>query len=367
MNDNKSKQKIIAPGSVIGIIGGGQLGRMTAMAAARLGYHVHIFCPEHDSPASEVAREVTVAPYNHAQALEAFAKSVDVVTFEFENIPHESVELLEKIVPVYPSSNLLKISRNRLREKDFINDIGVDTADYAEVTSIETLQEALQEFELPCILKTTEMGYDGKGQARLTEGMSLEQAWLSLHTEEAILEAVVPFTMEISVLVARRADGEMAVYPPVHNIHEHHILKETHFPAPISDEVELEAVRIAGTIAEESELVGLLAVEMFVLEDGSLRVNELAPRPHNSGHWTMDAAMTSQFEQQVRAICGLPLGSTMPLFGAKMINLLGETSEQWGGYLKDPYARLHLYGKSEARNGRKMGHVTILRSSEDDA
>jgi 5-(carboxyamino)imidazole ribonucleotide synthase len=362
MSRGRSKHMpVIAPGSVIGIIGGGQLGRMTAMAAARLGYHVHIYCPEHDSPASEVAREVTVAPYNHVKALESFAKSVDVVTFEFENIPHESVELLEKLVPVHPSSELLKISRNRLREKDFINDLGIDTADYAEITSLDSLREALQEFEFPCILKTTEMGYDGKGQVKLSSASSLEEAWSSLHTDEAILEAFVPFEMEISVIVARRGDGEMVVYPPVQNIHENHILKETVLPAPISEQVAQEAVRIAGTIAAEAKLVGVLAVEMFVLEDGSVRVNEMAPRPHNSGHWTLDAAMTSQFEQQVRAICGLPLGSTMPLCGAKMLNLLGDDVAAWEDYLKDPYARLHLYGKAEARTGRKMGHVTFLR------
>ena len=364
MSRHSKKMQVIAPGSVIGIIGGGQLGRMTAMAAARLGYHVHIYCPEHDSPASEVAREVTVAPYNHVKALEAFAKSVDVVTFEFENIPHESVELLEKLVPVHPSAEILKISRNRLREKDFINDVGIDTADYAEVLGVDSLREALQEFDVPCILKTTEMGYDGKGQVKITAATVLEEAWTSLHTDEAILESFVPFVMEISVLVARRADGEMVVYPPVQNIHENHILKETILPAPIGDEVTQEAVRIAGTIAEEATLVGLLAVEMFVLEDGSIRVNEMAPRPHNSGHWTLDAAMTSQFEQQVRAICGLPLGSTMPLCSAKMVNLLGDDIHAWEDYLNDPYARLHLYGKAEARAGRKMGHVTFLRDEE---
>jgi 5-(carboxyamino)imidazole ribonucleotide synthase len=360
MSRKLMKNNVIAPGGVIGIIGGGQLGRMTAMAAARLGYHVHVFCPEHDSPASEVAREVTVAPYNHTKALEEFAKSVDVVTFEFENIPHESIELLEKIVPVHPSSALLRISRNRLREKDFVNDIGIDTADYAEITGVASIKEALEEFEFPCILKTTEMGYDGKGQVKLTAESNLDEAWAALQTDEAILEAFVPFVMEISVLVARRADGEMAVYPPVQNVHENHILKETIFPAPITEEMAQEAVRIAGTIAEESKLVGLLAVEMFVLEDGSIRVNEMAPRPHNSGHWTLDAAMTSQFEQQVRAICGLPLGSTMPLCGARTVNLLGDDVHAWEQYLQDPFARLHVYGKAEARAGRKMGHVTFL-------
>ncbi len=353
---------VIPVGSVIGIVGGGQLGRMAAMAAARLGYHVHIFTPEVDSPAAEVSRYVTVADYTDEVALTAFAKSVSVVSFEFENIPHQSLEILEKYVPVRPSAKILEIARNRLVEKDFINDVGIDTADYEEITTARQIEVVMQEHEMmfPCILKTTEMGYDGKGQVKLTAETNLEEAFASLYTKQAILEAFVPFEMEISVIVARTVDGEIAVYPPVQNIHENHILKETIFPAPISEDTAQEAVRIAGTLAEEMELVGVLAVEMFVLADGGLRVNELAPRPHNSGHWTMDAAMTSQFEQQIRAICNLPLGDTSPLCFAKMVNLIGDEAEDWAEYVAQPNARLHLYGKAEIRTGRKMGHVTFL-------
>lgn len=353
---------VIPVGSVIGIIGGGQLGRMTAMAAARLGYHVHIFTPEAESPAAEVARYVTVAAYDDEVALTNFAKSVAVVSFEFENVPHQSLELLEKFVPVRPSAKVLEVCRNRLAEKDFVNDCGIDTADYEEITSYEQIAAVMEEHEMsfPCILKTTEMGYDGKGQVKLTAETNLEEAFASLRTQQAILEAFVPFVMEISVIVVRGVEGDMEVYVPVQNIHENHILKETIVPAPISEDTAQEAVRIAGTLAEEMGLVGVLAVEMFVLEDGSLRVNEMAPRPHNSGHWTIDAALTSQFEQQMRAICGLPLGSTEPLCYAKMINLIGREADDWLDFLEQPNARLHLYGKNDTRDGRKMGHVTYL-------
>jgi len=356
---------MLEAGSIIGIIGGGQLGRMTAMAAAQLGYSCHIYTPEHDSPASEVAKFTTVAAYDDEQSLKAFAKAVDVVTFEFENVPHTSLALLEEHVQVSPNANLLKLSQNRLREKTFINDLEIDTAAFGAIRTVEDLEMGADAFGAPAILKTTEMGYDGKGQARVEKDSDLSEIWKTLATEEAILEAFVPFEIEISVIVARNEQGEIAVYPPVQNIHKNHILAETIAPAPIEDDVASEAIRIAGTLAYETDLVGLLAVEMFLCKGGKLLVNEIAPRPHNSGHWSIDGAYTSQFEQLVRAICGLPLGNPSPLCLTRMLNLVGHEAEQGVDYLKHPTATLHLYGKKETREGRKMGHVNILELDED--
>ena len=356
---------MLQAGAIIGIIGGGQLGRMTAMAAAQLGYHCHIYTPEESSPASEVAKVTTVAAYDDEKTLKAFADSVDVVTFEFENIPHASLALLEEHVQVSPNANLLKLSQNRLREKNFINDLEIGTAAFGAITSQEELEMGVEAFGAPAILKTTEMGYDGKGQARIEKDSNLSKVWESLDTKEAILESFVPFEIEVSVIVARNEQGEIAVYPPVQNIHKNHILAETIAPAPIDDGVASEAVRIAGTLAYETELVGLLAVEMFLCKGGKLLVNEIAPRPHNSGHWSMDGAYTSQFEQLVRAICGLPLGNPSPLCLTRMLNLVGHEAEQGADYLKHPTATLHLYGKKETREGRKMGHVNILELDEE--
>jgi 5-(carboxyamino)imidazole ribonucleotide synthase len=322
---------------------------------------VHIFTPEDDAPASQVASATTVAAYDDHAALEAFAGKVDVVTFEFENIPYESLELLESKKPVAPSASVLKVSRNRVREKTFVNELGIPTADFARVTSLAELKAAAMAVRLPAILKTTEMGYDGKGQLRLRTGSDLRVAWESLKAEEAILEAFVEFTMEISVIVARSANGETLAYCPVQNVHKDHILDTTTAPAPIDKALAKKAEAIAVKIARALDLRGLLAVEMFVDLDGRLLVNELAPRPHNSGHWTMDACVTGQFEQAIRAVCGLPLGNPERLCDAQMTNLIGDDVKDIGRYLKDPNAKLHLYGKKEARPGRKMGHVTVLK------
>ncbi len=352
---------MIPPGSTLGIIGGGQLGRMMAAAAAALGYKTHIFTPERDSPASQVATATTVADYTDIAALEAFAGQVNVITFEFENVPHESLEALERRKPVHPSARVLEICRHRVREKNFVNALGIGTAAFRKVTSLEELQQAIAEVGLPAILKTTELGYDGKGQVTIRTAQEAAQAWKTLRTLEAIVEAFVDFSMEISVIVARGANGETCAYVPVQNMHVHHILDTTIAPAPIDAALTRQAEGIAVRIAEALELRGLLAVEMFVTKDGKCLVNELAPRPHNSGHWTMDACITGQFEQIVRAVCGLPLGDPARHCDAVMKNLIGDAVKDWGQYLKDGNAKLHLYGKKDTRLGRKMGHVTWVK------
>ena len=349
---------MIIPGSVIGIIGGGQLGRMMALAASHLGYRVHIFTPEHDSPASQVAWKTTLAEYNDTNALLAFSKDVDVITFEFENISPEHLLQLEK--PVFPSPSILKTTRNRITEKSFLRDLGIGTAPFAKVTSKTALDSAISTIKLPAVLKTTELGYDGKGQRILQSPVEAEKAWNHLNTDETILEGFIDFVMEISVIVARSSNKQSICYPAVHNIHKNHILDKTIAPAPIDDLLAQEAEKIAITIAESLDLRGLLAVEMFVTQDNKILVNELAPRPHNSGHWTMDGCVTSQFEQAIRAVCGLPLGSTTLKCPVIMQNLVGYAIDGWQEYLNNPNTKLYLYGKSETRTGRKMGHVNLL-------
>lgn len=357
---------IIPPGSTIGILGGGQLGRMTALAAAQLGYHCHIYCPEKDAPALEVVGRHTRGDFEDAASLEDFAKSVDVVTLEWENVPVFALDVLARYKPVHPGASVLKVAQDRLQEKTFARRNGIGTADFVAVHSAAELEKALANFARPAVLKSTRLGYDGKGQVKITEAMSAEEAFNEMGSGVGILEAWVPFDCEISVIVARRADGVVAAYPAVENIHKNHILSETHAPARVSAEIAKEAEKIAITMAEKLEVVGLLAVEMFVVSAGEgghsrILLNEIAPRPHNSGHWTMDACACSQFEQLVRAVCGLPLHSAQPHSQAVMHNLLGEDSLRWQEFLQDPKASLHLYGKSEARPGRKMGHVTVLQ------
>lgn len=353
---------MIAPGSTIGILGGGQLGRMMAMAAAEMGYHVHIYCPEQDSPASEVALFTTVAAYDDLEALKRFAQSVAVVTYEFENIPAAPVVELAKHVRVSPDPAILTTSQHRVLEKTAINKLGIATAPFEAVNSLESLEAAFQNIGMLAVLKTATMGYDGKGQVTLKRPSDLLPAWKKLNSSELILEGFVHFTMEISVIVARDMQGHIACYCPVQNIHKHHILSETIAPAPISAELAAQAESIARSIAEGLNLVGLIAVEMFVTEDNTLIVNEIAPRPHNSGHWTLDACITSQFEQTIRAVCGLPLGNPARLCDARMLNLIGDEVNAWPRYAATANAKLHLYGKKEARPGRKMGHVTLLKT-----
>lgn len=352
---------MIAPGSTIGIIGGGQLGRMMAVAAAELGYKVHIFNPEPSSPASHVASKTTVAEYDDIKALQAFADSVDVVTFEFENVPFESLTLLEAQKLVRPSAEVLKVSRNRIREKNAVQALGIGTAPFAEIRSLADFPAAIKKVGLPAILKTSELGYDGKGQVTIRKESEVEAAWEKIKGAEAVLEGFVDFSMEISVIVARGAGGDVASYVPVQNIHKNHILDTTIAPAPIDNVLAKEAESIATRIATALNVIGLLAVEMFVTRDNRILVNELAPRPHNSGHWTMDACVTGQFEQIIRAVCGLKLGNPARHSDAEMKNLIGDDVNGWPDYLGNPNAKLHLYGKTETRAGRKMGHVNILK------
>ena len=301
---------MIAPGATIGIIGGGQLGRMSALAAARMGYRVHIFSPEPDSPASQVAAATTLAAYEDGAALDAFARSIDVATFEFENIPAETVERLAAVVPVHPGAEVLRITQDRLREKDFLRSIQIETTNYREVSGPASLQRAMRDLGQGAVLKTVRMGYDGKGQLRVGPDTDPEEAWRRLGTDVAILEQFVDFKLELSVIVARNGLGGWATYAPMENQHSNHILDTTIVPARLSPDTAMRAEAMARHVAEKLGLIGVLAVEMFLTQDGTLLVNELAPRPHNSGHWTIDASVTSQFEQLVRAICGLPLGST---------------------------------------------------------
>jgi len=354
----------LAPGATIGILGSGQLGRMAALAAARLGYRCHVYGPEPDAPANQVSDAATVAAYDDAEALTRFAAAVDVVTFEFENIPLVTVVVLEKLVPLRPGTGVLKICQHRLREKDFCNGVSVPTTAYRAASDLAGLERAVAEIGRPCILKSAELGYDGKGQVRIDAGSDLAAAWAAMRGHAAaaqgVVEAIVEFRMEISVIVARSADGSLRSFVPVENRHRDHILDETIAPANLPGEVADRAEAIARHLAKEIGLVGLLAVEMFVTHDGKILVNELAPRPHNSGHWTLDACVTSQFEQFVRAVAGLPLGATDRLCDAVMKNLLGAEADDWLKILSDPGAKLHLYGKAAARPGRKMGHVTRL-------
>lgn len=351
------------PGSTIGIIGGGQLGRMSALAAARLGYRAHIFTPEFSSPASLVAAGSTVGDYGNSFMLEMFANAVDVITFEFENLPAESLELLESIKPVRPGANILRISQDRLLEKSFLNEAGIPTAPWAKVETEEELAAAVNALGLPAVLKTTRLGYDGKGQAMLRGDADLAPAFARLEPKPLVLEGFVDFAAEISVMVARGVDGTVVTYDVVENRHKHHILDLTFAPARVPLAVAGQAQSIARLIAENLELVGILGVEMFVTSDGSVLVNEIAPRPHNSGHWTIDACPCSQFEMHIRAVAGLPLPPAVRHSDAVMKNLIGpEDMALWPQILATPGLIPHHYGKTEARPGRKMGHFTRLFS-----
>lgn len=349
---------MIAPGATIGVLGGGQLGRMFALAAARLGYRVHVFAPEPDNPTEQVCAAATHAAYDDIPALKAFAAACQVVTYEFENVPVSAAEAIATTTPVHPAPEWLRVAQDRRREKAFLQAAGAAVTPYKIIESEADLVQAGLPF--PGILKTAQSGYDGKGQVRVADAAALPRAWQGVGQVPCVLEAVVPFEREISVIVARGADGAIQCFPPVENKHENHILAETIAPAPVAASVAAGAVALAESIARHGNLTGLLAVEMFVLADGRILVNELAPRPHNSGHWSMDACQTDQFEQAVRAVCGLPLGGTSILAPVRMRNLLGDAVHDWAKYLADPSAHLHLYGKGEARPGRKMGHVNFM-------
>ncbi len=353
----------IAPGATIGILGGGQLGRMLAMAAARLGLRTHVFAPKGDNPAFEVAHAHTEAAYEDLRALDAFADAVDVVTYEFENVPVETVRHLASQLPVHPEPRALEIAQDRLIEKGFMQALGIDTPRFASVDDAAKLGSALAKVGMPALLKTRRLGYDGKGQVILYPGDSAFDAWERLGRVPCILEAFVTFTCEISVIAARGSDGRFVAYDIPRNVHENGILRRSEVPAAISEKLRKHAIDMVRTIAEELNYVGVLAVEMFVTENdgGGLLVNEMAPRVHNSGHWTEAACAISQFEQHIRAICGWPLGSAARHSDCVMENILGGEIDEWRVLASEENAVLHLYGKKDARPGRKMGHVTRLK------
>lgn len=361
----------ILPGSVIGVLGSGQLGRMFAIAARRMGYRVHTYSPDSDTPAGQVSDREYERAYEDLDAVREFARGVSVVTFEFENVPSETVEAAARYAPVRPSGAVLHTTQHRLREKSFLASEGFPVAPFRHVVAVEEIHEALAEMGYPAVLKTAGFGYDGKGQTIIQSPADIATAADALGGREGILEAFVDFEREVSVVAARGAGGEFRHYGVVENEHSRHILDLSIAPAPIADEVAREAVGIARSILETLDVVGVMCVEFFLGRDKRLLINELAPRPHNSGHFTFDACSTSQFEQQLRAVCNLPLGSTELLRPAAMANLLGDLwrggEPRWSAALAFPEVKLHLYGKTEARAGRKMGHLTALAASPAEA
>lgn len=362
---------IIQPGSTLGVLGSGQLGRMFTIAARRLGYRVHVLSPDDDTPTGQVADVEIRANYDDLDAIAKFAQGVKVVTFEFENVPSPTTAAAEKFAPVRPGGHVLHVTQNRLREKNFLRKIGIGTTPYFAVRSEDDLRSAIAQTGCPAVLKTADWGYDGKGQAKLQSPDDVARIWPSFVGQESILEAFVDFACEISVVGARGLDGEFVAYGPVHNTHRNHILDVSICPAPVSPQVSQAAIEITRTIFEQLQVVGVLCVEFFVTRDDKLLVNELAPRPHNSGHYTIDACVSCQFEQQVRAVCGLPLGSVRQHRPAAMVNLLGDVWQpnqpRWDQALKHDDLKLHLYGKAEPRAGRKMGHFTALADTAQEA
>lgn len=351
----------LKPGDTIGILGGGQLGRMLAMAAARLGLKCQVFSPDPDSPAFDVVLNATCAEYADVEALELFANDVDVVTYEFENVPSATAMVLGARRPVLPAQKILETTQDRLIEKDFVTRLGIGTADYADVSSVESLRAAIARIGLPAVIKTRRFGYDGKGQTIIRDGDDLAKAWEELGTKSAILEAFVPYEREISVIAARSTDGTVECYDVTENEHRDHILKFSRVPAAISEALAADARAVAEKIATALDYVGVLAVELFVVAgNGGPRVlvNEIAPRVHNSGHWTLDGASISQFEQHIRAIAGWPLGKPVRHGQVTMTNLIGDDILEYEQWLTVPGATVHLYGKGAPRPGRKMGHVT---------
>jgi len=359
----------ILPGSTIGVLGSGQLGRMLTIAARRMGYRVATFSPELDTPTGQVADEEIVGSYEDLDAIRAFARSVDVLTFEFENVSSAATEAAAEFVPVRPGGNVLHVTQNRLREKTFLSENGFPVTPFFPVNSKEQLVVALAACGGNGILKTAGFGYDGKGQVRLNPDTDLDTIWPAYEGVPAVLEALVSFEREVSVVAARGLNGQIVTYGLVENRHRNHILDLTIAPASVPDAVQREALRITEGILEALDVIGVLCVELFLQPDGELLVNELAPRTHNSGHFTFDASLTSQFEQQLRAVCGLPLGSTEQLRPAAMVNLLGDLWEggepNWVAASHFPDVKLHLYGKSTARPGRKMGHLTALAATPE--
>jgi 5-(carboxyamino)imidazole ribonucleotide synthase len=361
----------ILPGATLGVMGSGQLGRMFAIAARRMGYRVHTFSPEYDTPTGQVADKEVTASYDDEAAVRAFAKEIAVLTFEFENVPSRTVAWASEHCPARPSGEVLHICQHRLREKEFLSGAGLPVAPFKKIGTGEELIAAANAIGLPGVLKTAAFGYDGKGQRKLSPGDDLNAAWAPFAGQPAVLEKFIRFEREISVLVARGMNGETTTWPVCENDHANHILDITYCPGRVPDAIAKKARELATKVAGALNLVGVLAVEMFLLADGEIVINELAPRPHNSGHFSFDASVTSQFEQQVRAVCGLPLGNTESLRPSAMANLLGDVwsngEPNWAAALKDPDVTLHLYGKATPMPGRKMGHLVAFGNNVDEA
>lgn len=349
----------LAPGAIIGILGGGQLGRMLAMAAARLGLRCHVFDPAPNPPAGQVADTVTTAGYDDAEALAAFAAAVDVITYEFENIPTAALDILERHRPIRPGREALRVSQDRLTEKTFLNDLGLATAPFAEITDADGLRAALGRIGTPAILKTRRFGYDGKGQVRLQDAAAADTALAEIGHAPAILEGFVDFSHEVSVIAARGAGGEVACFDPGENLHEAGILRRTTVPARLSPGLRSDAVLLAARILNALDYVGVMGVELFVTGAG-LVVNEIAPRVHNSGHWTQNGCAVDQFEQHIRAVAGWPLGDGRRHANVVMENLIGDDIDRVPDLARQPDTALHLYGKAEVKPGRKMGHVNRI-------
>jgi 5-(carboxyamino)imidazole ribonucleotide synthase len=366
-----TEQKTLLPGATIGVMGGGQLGRMFAIAARRMGYRVHTFSPEENGPAAQFSDRATAASYEDETAVNGFLSAIDVLTFEFENIPRATIDWAGRTRLVRPRGEILLIAQNRLHEKEFLAGAGFPVAPFRRVASASDLTSALEAIGRPAILKEAAFGYDGKGQQRIDPETDVDAIWSERENVQCVLERVIDFKREISVIVARAPDGQTAVFPVCENVHRHHILDLTLAPARVSEPVAKAARELACEVATRLDLVGLLAVEMFLQPNDGLIINELAPRPHNSGHWTIEGCLTSQFEQHVRAVCGLPLGKTDSLRPAAMVNLLGEIWEEgepdWAAALAEPDVHLHLYGKREPRPRRKMGHLTVRAETVEAA
>lgn len=362
---------VILPGATVGVLGSGQLGRMFAIAARRMGYRVHTYSPDTDTPTGQVADEEVVAKYNELDRVRAFAEKVRVVTFEFENVPAATAQACADVTLVRPAGQVLHIAQHRLREKTWLSQNGFPVTPFAHIRSLSELEAALARLGTPAVLKTAGFGYDGKGQVKISQHSEAASAWSKLDTTDAVLEAWVPFECEVSVVAARGIDGSFAHFGLLANDHAHHILDVTVGPAPVHDRIRDRAIEITRGVLEQLDVVGVLCVEFFLRHDGELLINELAPRPHNSGHLTFDACITSQFEQQLRAICGLPLGSTEYLRPAAMVNLLGDLWDHgepdWAAACAFPNVKLHLYGKANAVPGRKMGHLTALANTPQAA
>lgn len=373
-----SPKQAILPGKTIGVLGGGQLGRMLAHAATRLGYRVHVYEPQAGCPAGAVAHKEVNAPYDDLAALADFARECDVVTYEFENVPSAPLQHIESLTALRPHGSVLATAQNRSREKRWLRDNGFPHARFAEVAADGDLEAGLREVGVPCVVKTADFGYDGKGQLKVMSEADVSAARKKFAGQPVVIEQFVDFACEVSAVVARSASAAVRVFPIAENIHANHILAFSIVPARVPAEVLAKAEKLARLIAERLDLVGVMGVEFFVTKSGDVLVNELAPRTHNSGHYTIDACMTSQFEQQVRAICGLPLGAVTLLSPVVMVNILGDVwkwdaegkcvgEPNWDALLAQPNVRLHLYGKAEPRPGRKMGHFTVTARDADMA